>query len=302
MFEKRRDAASYDTYAEYYERYIQHLSDPLAERICALAQMKTGDHVLDVGTGSGIAARQASRIVGLDGSVLGIDLSEGMIEVAKQSVAQWEGQPPEFRVMDAESLDLPDATFHAVISLCAVRHFPDIARAIAQMRRVLKPGGHLVISFGYARPIALFALSLHLVKRLWGTILNPLRPQIVGPAYLIGHADRLLPHPTQVIETEWGSRNPRGTLVRLVQESGFERVEENWYGHAMVFDSAQEFWDAQSSIVTEVRKRVMDAPPEAVALLKQTFITGAEGVLRRGGKLVYPYGAFYVSGQRPMSP
>jgi SAM-dependent methyltransferase len=298
MFDKLHDAASYDAYAGSYEKYIRILSDPLANEICTLARVGEGDHVLDIGTGSGVAARRAAKLVGATGTVVGIDLSAGMIQAAKQSVADWVGMRPQFRVMDAESLDFPDATFDAVTSLCAVRHFPDVGRAIGEMCRVLKPRGHLVVSMGYARPITFFALGLHSAKRLKDAISCPLRPKIVGPSYLIKLADRLLADSGQTIETEWGNRNARGILVRLVKEAGLEGVQPSWRGHDVVFNSATEFWEAQSSIVTEVRKRLAAARPETVALLKQRFLARAENVLRRGGKLVYPYGAFYVSGQR----
>ncbi len=300
-FDKSCDAASYNAHAGSYDKYIRRLSAPLADRICDLARLKPGDRVLDVGTGPGIAARRATQTVGPAGSVLGVDLSEGMIDIARQSVARWEGKAPEFRVMDAEALDLPDTTFDAVISLCAVRHFPNIERALAQMCRVLKPGGRLVVSYGHVRPITPLPLGRYIARRLLGKVLDPLRPQLVGPAYLTGLATRLLPEPTQAVDTEWGDHDPQGALVRFVRAAGFERVEPSWWGHEVIFDSAEEFWEAQTSIVTQVRKRLVEAPADTVAGLKRAFLGKAETILRRGGKLIYPYGAFYVSGTRPNS-
>ncbi len=300
-FDKVRDAASYNAYARSYDNYIQKLSAPLAEHICKLAQLKPGDRVLDIGTGSGVAARLAARVVAPNGTVMGIDLSVGMIETAKKSVAEWEGgNPPEFRVMDAEDLDLPDASFDALACLCAVRHFPDIARSLTEMRRVLKPGGRLVVSFGYGRPVAPVSLGLHVTKRILGKILNPVRPQIVGPGFLTHLAYRLLPTPKQVVDTEWGEHgNPRAELVQRVRETGFERVKPSWWGHQLIFDSVEEFWEAQTSIVTKVRKRLIEAPPEAVEQVKQIFFKKADNVLTRGGQLIYPYGAFYVVAMKP---
>lgn len=256
---------------------------------------------MDVGTGSGIASRRAAQTVGPTGSVLGIDLSEGMIDTARRSVADWEGKPPEFRVMDAEALDLVDASVDAVISLCCVRHLPNIERAIDEMRRVLKPGGRLVVSYGHVRPITLLPLGWHIARRLVGKILLPVRPQLVGPAYLTRLATQLLPEPTQVIAAEWDDRDPQGALVRFVRDAGFERVEASWWGHEVIFDSAEEFWEAQTSIVTQVRKRLLEAPPDVVARLKRAFLRKAETILHEGGTLIYPYGAFYASAIRPKS-
>jgi ubiquinone/menaquinone biosynthesis C-methylase UbiE len=228
---------------------------------------------------------------------LGVDLSEGMIAIAKNSVADWKGASPDFLVMDAEALDLPDTYFDAVTSLCAVRHFPNIARGLAEMHRVLKPSGVLVVSFGYARPIAPLKLVSHIAKRVVGKILDPVYPQLIGPVYLTRLAHDLLPEPIQVVNTDWGNHvNPKAELLRHIRKAGFKKVEASWWGHEVIFDSVDEFWKAQTSIVTEVRKRLMGAPPEAVERLKELFFKKAEDVLKRGGQLIYPYGAYFARG------
>lgn len=299
-FSKDADAASYDGQADDYGKYVDRLSLPLADFICGLAHLKPGDHVLDVGTGPGVAARKAAQSVAPNGSVVGIDLSAGMIDTAKRSVANWQNKPPSFRLMDAESLDFNDTSFDAVISLSAVAHFPDIVQAIGEMSRVLKPGGRIVVSFGYARPIAAFPLSIHIAKRVLSKVLQPVRPQIVGPDFLTRLAKLSLPEPAQEINTEWGNHDQRGYLLQVVRNHGIEQVEASWKGHELIFDSAEEFWQAQAAIVTEIRKRILCASPETVDRLKHDFLNAANSILLRGGKLIYPYGAYYVSGRRPL--
>lgn len=298
-FDKIRDANSYAAHAAIYDKYIRTLAGPLADQLCRLADVRPGNRVLDVGTGTGIGARCAARLVGPTGSVLGIDLSEAMIDVARESVAGWESGSPEFRVMDAEALDVPDQSYDVVISLCAVRHFPNIQRALLELFRVARPGARIVISYGYPRPIAPVALVSLLARRLLGVLANPIRPRIVGSAYLTRRAQELLPEPPEAIDTEWGAHDPRGALVSYLKQAGFNEVEVTWWGHEVVFEDPEEFWEAQTAIVTQARKRIINAPADAVVRLKNVFLRRARDVVRRGGRLIYPYGAILVSARRP---
>ena len=76
-FDKRSDAASYDPYAEAYGRYIERLAAPLGPYLCQLVHLEPGDRVLDVGTGTGLAARSAATTAAPHGEVMAIDLSKG---------------------------------------------------------------------------------------------------------------------------------------------------------------------------------------------------------------------------------
>lgn len=297
-FDKDSDAAGYNGYAQAYDRHITRLAGPLAQHACALARLKLGDRVLDVGTGTGVAARHAARMVGVAGRVIAIDLSEGMVRAAEEHAVGEEGPRPDYRVMDAETLELPDCAFDAVISLCAVCHFPDITRALGEMRRVLHPGGRLVVSYGCVHPVSPLARARHVARRLLAKALDLVRPRLEGPGYLMRLAERMLPEPAEAPATEWGGRNRLASLVRAVAESGFESVETSWCGHEVHFDTAEALWEAQSAIVTRVRRRLTAASPDAARRAKQAFIRHAEDVLRRGGRLTYPYGARFVTALR----
>ncbi len=102
-----------------YDRFIERLAGPLAERLCDLAQIRAGAHVLDVGCGTGVAARRAAARAGMSGRVIGIDISPGMIEAARRA-----NPHVDLAVMDAEALEFEPSSFDSVISLCAVLHFP----------------------------------------------------------------------------------------------------------------------------------------------------------------------------------
>jgi ubiquinone/menaquinone biosynthesis C-methylase UbiE len=122
---KHADAESYDSLTDPYDRFVGRYSGRYVEQIALLAEFRPGDRVLDVGTGTGIMALHAAGRVGEAGRVTGIDLSEGMLAHARAKAGQAKlSARVEFRRMDAEHLEVDDASFDTAVSLFALRHFP----------------------------------------------------------------------------------------------------------------------------------------------------------------------------------
>lgn len=132
--------------AEAYEQYfVPILFAPWAERIIDAADLRDGDRVLDVACGTGIVARRAAERVGERGTVVGLDLNEGMLAVAEQAAA--EVRPPiVWRRGDAADLPFPDGSFDVVFCQQALQYFPDPVEALGEIRRVLAPGGRAILS------------------------------------------------------------------------------------------------------------------------------------------------------------
>lgn len=124
---------------------------PATEVMLDLAQIGAGSRVLDVAAGAGEPALTAAERVGPEGSVLATDISANILAFAQQSARARGLDNVETRVMDGERLDLPDATFDAVLSRVGLIYFPDQQRALTGMRRVLKPGGR-VVAMVYTTP------------------------------------------------------------------------------------------------------------------------------------------------------
>lgn len=101
--------------------------------------------VLDVGCGTGINLLEIARALGPCRSLVGVDLSPGMLEIARRKAAA-AGLEATFSVGDAESLELPDASFDLVVCNSVYHWFPDRARAISELARVLRPGGQLLLA------------------------------------------------------------------------------------------------------------------------------------------------------------
>jgi arsenite methyltransferase len=108
--------------------------------------LKTGETVLDLGSGPGLDAFLAARHVGPGGRVIGVDMTPEMIERARDGARQVGLSQVEFRQGRLEDLPVEDDSIDAVTSNCVINLVPDKARVFAETARVLRPGGRLVIS------------------------------------------------------------------------------------------------------------------------------------------------------------
>jgi ubiquinone/menaquinone biosynthesis C-methylase UbiE len=148
---RRKDAMKilieyYTTVSEEWDRYVVPFTGVFAEEVVQAAQIKPKYHVLDVGTGTGVAALLLASAVSSQGRVVGVDLAEGMLRVAREKAKKAGYQYLSFKVMDAQDLDFPTRSFDVVISNIA---FPiKEKKALRQVYRVLKDNGRFSFSIG----------------------------------------------------------------------------------------------------------------------------------------------------------
>jgi SAM-dependent methyltransferase len=170
---KAASAATYAATADHFDDAALSFWDRYGRRTVARVGLRPGARVLDACCGTGASALPAAHDVGPDGHVLGIDLSEPALALARAKAHRQGLSNVEFRAADVEHTQLPSHSFDAVQCVFGVFFLPDITAGIRELWRLVRPGGQLAVTIWGPR---LFEPA---VSEFWAAV-EAERPDLVG--------------------------------------------------------------------------------------------------------------------------
>lgn len=190
---------------------------PFGFDLLARMDPKIRERCLDIATGPGEPAMSIARMVGPDGKVIGIDLSEQMIRLATTVAKERRISNVEFRVMDAEKMDLPDETFDLAVSRFGFQIFTNPETVAREICRVLVPRGRIGVTVWST---AEKASAIHAV---------------MGPMLELAEPDE-----TGYMPTPYELGGP-GEMVKLLEDAGLTEAKEERKTHTMQFRDADDY-------------------------------------------------------------
>jgi SAM-dependent methyltransferase len=142
--QRRVQRYGWDKAAAHYERSWQRPLAVAQYKLLVTAALRPGERVLDVACGTGLVTFAARTAVGSSGAVVGVDISDAMVDVARSRAREEAFDNVRFERMDAEALSLTDASFDVALCALGLMYTPDPSKAVAEMARVVGPGGRVV--------------------------------------------------------------------------------------------------------------------------------------------------------------
>src|SRR5260370_31850270 len=177
---KSQQKAAWDDSAEGWKRWwptFERAAQTVNDRLVELAGVRDGNRVLDIATGSGEPALTAARAVGQSGRVVAVDMSPGMLAIARERIDAAGLTNVDLVESDAESLSLDAHSFDAVLCRWGLMFMPDLDGVVRAMHRALRPGGHFATAvWSVADKVPMCGLARDAIRRVTGIVPPPNAP------------------------------------------------------------------------------------------------------------------------------
>ena len=227
----------------YQSFFVPTIATPVSGELLRTADLRPGERVVDVACGTGVVTRAAAERVGSTGMVTGVDLAPDMIEIAEATGAG--GAPIAWYQADAASLPLPDASYDVALCQMGLMFMDDRPGAIAELHRVLAPGGRIVINTpGRIQP------PFEAMERAIGDNLDPELGMFVSAVFSMADPD---------------------ALAGLLRDAGFDGVSSTEYTARLTLPGPAEFLWSYINL-TPMGVLVADAPEPAKAALERQVV------------------------------
>jgi ubiquinone/menaquinone biosynthesis C-methylase UbiE len=244
--------------------YLEEIARPVAERMLERVALRDGETILELAAGTGVVGLAAARAVAPGGRVIVSDFSPAMIEAARRHAAALGLENVEYRVLDAERLDLQTDAVDAVLCRWGYMLMADPGAALAETRRVLRPGGRLscaVFAGPQQNPWAA------LPSRVLNQRGHMPAPQSGAPGIL--------------------ALGDRARLEALFAQAGFTSLDVEEVGFTWTFDDADDYWAFVNDAAGALTMFIARLDDEERAVVRAEIADGLEP-FRGGGGIAMP--------------
>ncbi|VAX21422.1 3-demethylubiquinone-9 3-methyltransferase [hydrothermal vent metagenome] len=264
-----KQRAGWNDVAEGWDRWdawIDECLAPVDHEIVSLSEAKSGFDTLDIGSGTGYPAVRVAETVGSDGSVVGIDLSDNMLNVARKRAVSKGFDHLNFQTCDARILPFEDEKFNTVTSRFCFMFIPDLDSTIAETYRVLKDGG-CVAAAVWASADKNHSLSMPVkIMQEYPEVPSPPPPPAPG-IFSLGAS---------------------GELAGRMKLAGFSDIKESYVHMMWEYPSSKDYFKRLMDMAAPMRGMLSMLPPAKQAEAKEKIIDTAEkfatdGVLKVPG-------------------
>lgn len=267
-----RVASGWEKWDEFFDRSMTFLN----HRLVGDARLRQGQRVLDLGSGTGYPALLAAQVVGPQGAVLGMDLAEQMLAAAERKAGRLGLTNVTFRTGDVTSLPFDAASVDAVISRFCLMFLPEVPKAAAEVRRVLKPGAWIAAAVWSApEKNPYLKIPMDTIKQFID--LPPPDPSAPGIFRLA----------------------KPGELAGMLQQAGFDEIQDQELVGEVPFSTADEYVGSLMDIAAPIQNLFAQLSEEQQRQAKAR-IADTAAQFRRGHNIALPIAVRIVTGRKPL--